>query len=155
MVNSELKISHRAMLDQYVEDIKNNKNSSYMLTIARDGEDPVRTIIFYTNSIDAAEAYNKYTDWGFARNFLTVRLYEPNGVVNEKILKRNQAGECTFIRQDYISMQNALLKIKNNIDKNIYDSLCLDIMQIFAKDSWRFDPERFLKDLGIEYKLQS
>ena len=126
-----------------------------MLTIARDGEDPVRTIIFYTNAIDAAEAYNKYTDWGFARNFLTVRLYEPNGVVNEKILKRNQAGECTFIRQDYISMQSILLKIKNNIDKNIYDSLCLDIMQIFAKDSWRFDPERFLKDLGIEYKLQS
>ena len=143
------------MVDQYIEDIKNNKNSSYMLTIARDGEDPVRTIIFYTNAIDAAEAYNKYTDWGFARNFLTVRLYEPNGVVNEKILKRNQAGECTFIRQDYISMQSILLKIKNNIDKNIYDSLCLDIMQIFAKDSWRFDPERFLKDLGIEYKLQS
>ena len=155
MVNSELKISHRVMVDQYIEDIKNNKNSSYMLTIARDGEDPVRTIIFYTNAIDAAEAYNKYTDWGFARNFLTVRLYEPNGVVNEKILKRNQAGECTFIRQDYISMQSILLKIKNNIDKNIYDSLCLDIMQIFAKDSWRFDPERFLKDLGIEYKLQS
>ena len=143
------------MVDQYIEDIKNNKNSSYMLTIARDGEDPVRTIIFYTNAIDAAEAYNKYTDWGFARNFLTVRLYEPNGVVNEKILKRNQAGECTFIRQDYISMQSILLKIKNNIDKNIYDSLCLDIMQIFAKDSWRFDTERFLKDLGIEYKLQS
>ena len=70
-------------------------------------------------------------------------------------MKRNQAGECTFIRQDYISMQSILLKIKNNIDKNIYDSLCLDIMQIFAKDSWRFDPERFLKDLGIEYKLQS
>ena len=84
MVNSELKISHRVMVDQYIEDIKNNKNSSYMLTIARDGEDPVRTIIFYTNAIDAAEAYNKYTDWGFARNFLTVRLYEPNGVVNEK-----------------------------------------------------------------------
>ena len=143
------------MVDQYLEDIKNNKNFSYMLTIARDGEDPVRTIIFYTNAIDAAEAYNKYTDWGFARNFLTVRLYEPNGVVNEKILKRNQAGECTFIRQDYISMQNILLKIKNNIDKNIYDNLCLDIMQIFAKDSWRFDPERFLKDLGIEDKLQS
>lgn len=155
MVNSELKISHRVMVDQYIEDIKNNKNSSYMLTIARDGEDPVRTIIFYTNAIDAAEAYNKYTDWGFARNFLTVRLYEPNGVVNEKILKRNQAGECTFIRQDYISMQNVLLKIKNTIDKNIYDSLCLDIMQIFAKDSWRFDPERFLKNLDIEYKLQS
>lgn len=155
MVNSELKIGHKLMVDQYLEDIKNNKNFSYMLTIARDGEDPVRTIIFYTNAIDAAEAYNKYTDWGFARNFLTVRLYEPNGVVNEKILKRNQAGECTFIRQDYISMQNILLKIKNNIDKNIYDNLCLDIMQIFAKDSWRFDPERFLKDLGIEDKLQS
>ena len=155
MVNSELKPSHKIMVDQYIEDVKNNKNSSYMLTIARDGEEPVRTIIFYTNAIEAAEAYNKYTDWGFARNFLTVRLYEPNGVVNEKVLKRNQAGECTFIRQDYIDMQNSLLKVKDSINKDVYDSLCIEIMTIFAKDSWRFDPERFLKNLDVEYKIQS
>lgn len=155
MVNSELKPSHKIMVDEYIEDVKNNKNSSYMLTIARDGEEPVRTIIFYTNAIEAAEAYNKYTDWGFARNFLTVRLYEPNGVVNEKILKRNQAGECTFIRQDYIDMQNSLLKVKDSINKDVYDSLCIEIMTIFAKDSWRFDPERFLKNLDVEYKIQS
>jgi len=155
MVNSELKPSHKIMVDKYIEDVKNNKNSSYMLTIARDGEEPVRTIIFYTNAIEAAEAYNKYTDWGFARNFLTVRLYEPNGVVNEKILKRNQAGECTFIRQDYIDMQNSLLKVKDSINKDVYDSLCIEIMTIFAKDSWRFDPERFLKNLDVEYKIQS
>ena len=155
MVNSELKPSHKIMVDEYIEDVKNNKNSSYMLTIARDGEEPVRTIIFYTNAIEAAEAYNKYTDWGFARNFLTVRLYEPNGVVNEKILKRNQAGECTFIRQDYIDMQNSLLKVKDSINKDVYDSLCIEIMTIFAKDSWRFDPERFLKNLDVQYKIQS
>ena len=155
MVNSELKPSHKIMVDKYIENVKNNKNSSYMLTIARDGEEPVRTIIFYTNAIEAAEAYNKYTDWGFARNFLTVRLYEPNGVVNEKILKRNQAGECTFIRQDYIDMQNSLLKVKDSINKDVYDSLCIEIMTIFAKDSWRFDPERFLKNLDVEYKIQS
>jgi len=155
MVNSELKPSHKIMVDEYIEDVKNNKNSSYMLTIARDGEEPVRTIIFYTNAIEAAEAYNKYTDWGFARNFLTVRLYEPNGVVNEKILKRNQAGECTFIRQDYVDMQNSLLKVKDSINKDVYDSLCIEIMTIFAKDSWRFDPERFLKNLDVQYKIQS
>lgn len=155
MVNSELKPSHKLMVDQYIEDVKNNNASAYMLTIARDGEQPVRTIIFYTNAIEAAEAYNKYTDWGFAKNFLTVRLYEPNGVVNEKVLKRNQAGECTFIRKDYYDIQKILFETKNYIDKNIYDKLCISIMAVFAKDNWRFNPERFLKDLDVDHTLNS
>ena len=114
-----------------------------------------RSIIFYENAIDAAEAYNKYTDWGFARNFLTVHLYEPSGKINKKVLMRNQAGDCTFIRQDYIDIKDILLSYKDKIDKKVYNELCIKIMTVFAKDNWRFSPERFLQDLGLDYKLQS
>lgn len=145
----QLKPQHQDMVDAYLNNVKNKTESSYMLTIARDGEEPVRTIIYYTNAIDAAEAYNRYQDWGFARQYLTVKLYEPSGVVNEKILKRNQAGECTFVRQDYIEAQKILYKFKDYMEKDQYVSLVKDFMTLFAKDSWRFDPDRFLKDAGI------
>lgn len=148
-MNEQLKPQHQVMVDEYINNIKNKTESSYMLTIARDGEEPVRTIIYYTNAIEAAEAYNKYQDWGFAYKYLTVRLYEPSGVVNEKILKRNQAGECTFVRQDYIEAQKILHKVKDHMEKDKYVSLVKDFMTLFAKDSWRFDPDRFLKDAGI------
>lgn len=149
MVNSDLRPEHEIMVDQYIQDTKNKTASAYMLTVARDGESPVRTIIFYTNAIEAAEAYNKYTDWGFAKNFLTVRLYEPNGVINEKILKRNQAGECTFVRQDYVEAQKIISKAKDSLPEEKYKDLVIDFMNLFAKDSWRFDPDRFLKDAGV------
>ena len=142
------------MVEEYCESVKNKTADSYMLTIARDGESPVRTIIFFQNSIEAAEAYNKYFDWGFARNYLTVTLYEPSGKINEKILKRNQAGESTFIRQDYIDVENILLNFKDKIETNVYDDLGFKIMKVFAKDSWRFDPERFLEILGINKNIE-
>ena len=149
MIGSDLRPEHDLMVDKYIEETKNKKTSTYMLTIARDGESPVRTIIFYSNAIEAAEAYNKYIDWGFAKQYLTVKLYEPNGVINEKILKRNQAGECTFIRQDYIEAQKILSKFKDHMELEKYTQLVKDFMTLFAKDSWRFDPDRFLKEAGI------
>jgi hypothetical protein len=149
-----LKPSHLLMVEEYCESVKNKTADSYMLTIARDGESPVRTIIFFQNAIEAAEAYNKYFDWGFARNYLTVTLYEPSGKINEKILKRNQAGESTFIRQDYIDIENILLNFKDKIETSVYDDLGFKIMTVFAKDSWRFDPERFLEILGIEKDIE-
>jgi hypothetical protein len=148
-MSEQLKSIHQEMVDDYIDRVKNKTESSYMLTIARDGESPVRTIIYYTNSIEASEAYNKYQDWGFARNYLTVKLYEPNGIVNEKVLKRNQAGECTFVRQDYIEAQKILSKTKPYLSKENYEILIKDFMILFAKDSWRFDPDRFLKDAGV------
>ena len=149
-----LKPEHNDLVSEYINSVNNKTQTSYMLTIARDGEDPVRTIIYYSNAIEAAEAYNKYTDWGFARNFLTVKLYEPNGVVNQKVLKRNQAGECTFVRQDYIEAQKILFNVKEHLDSKQYESLIKDFMTLFAKDNWRFDPDRFLKDSGILGKAQ-
>ena len=146
----QLKPSHKTLIDEYVMSVVNKTQTSYMLTIARDGEDPARTIIYYANAIEAAEAYNKYTDWGFAKNYLTVRLYEPNGIVNQKVLKRNQAGECTFVRQDYVEAQKILLKVKGHLSLEVYTQLVKDFTTLFAKDSWRFDPDRFLQNAGLD-----
>jgi len=154
-IKSELKPDHKILVDDYVKRVNEKTQNVYMLTIARDGEEPARSILYYSNAIDASSAYNKYTDWGFAKNFLTVTLYEPSGIVNQKILKRDQAGECTFVRKDYYDIQKILFGVKDSIDKKVYNKLCIDIMTVFAKDNWRFNPERFLNDLGIEYNLNS
>lgn len=153
-MSGELNLQHNDMVKDYLNSIKDNKNNPYMLTIARDGEEPVRSILFYQNSVDAAAAYNKYTDWGFAKNYLTVCLYEPSGVVNKKILKRDQAGECTFIKEDYVKTTEIIKSIKSKIDKDVYEEIGIKFMKLFAKDNWRFDPDRFLKNLEIENKYE-
>jgi len=150
-MGSDLKQSHKDMVESY---LSNKDNKIYMLTIARDGEDPVRSILFYQNSIEAAAAYNKYTDWGFAKNYLTVCLYEPSGVVNKKILKRDQSGECTFVKEDYVKATEIIKSIKSKIDKEVYEELGIKFMRLFAKDNWRFNPDRFLKNLEIESKYE-
>ena len=152
-MSSELKLEHVDMVNEYLQKTKNNSQDVYMLTIARDGEYPVRSILFFGNVVDAVEGFNKYKDWGFAKNYLTVSLYEPNGKINTKVLKRNQAGESTFIKNDYIEISNILKSFKDKINYVFYKDLCIRIMTVFSKDNWRFDPERFLKDLGIEEKM--
>ena len=149
-MSEQLKPEHSKMVDEYLESVKNNSTNVYMLTIARDGESPVRSIIFFTNAIEAAEAYNMYNDWGFAKNYLTIRLYEPSGNINEKIFKINQAGDTNFLIKNYIDITNILLEIKPFISKEIYEDACIKIMTSFAKDNWRFDPERFMINLGID-----
>jgi hypothetical protein len=143
------------MVSEYLKNVNEKKANAYMLTISRDGEDPVRTIIFYNNAIEAAEAYSMYNDWGFAKKYLTVTLYEPSGVINQKIFKRNQAGDPTFLRHNYYDMTEALLQIKPLVDKDTYEEVCLKITSSFSKDNWRFNPERFLEALGIENTLKS
>jgi len=150
---SSLKPEHIDMVEQYLKSVKDKSSNAYMLTIARDGEDPVRTIIFYQNAIEAAEAYNMYNDWGFAKQYLTVKLYEPSGKINEKVFKRNQAGDPTFLRQNYVDISNVLIALKPLLEESVYQKACIDVCTSFAKDNWRFDPERFLNNLGIDIKL--
>ena len=127
-----------------------------MLTISRDGESPERSIYFFNNAIEAVGNYNRYQDWGFAKNFLTVTLYEPNGKIESKILKRPKAGESTFIRKDYIKAGKILKNIKKYLPQDIYINLINDFSELFSKDNQRFDPERFFKDLitDSEYSIK-
>jgi hypothetical protein len=154
-MNSELNPEHQNMVDNYINGVNNKNINHYMLTIARDGESPVRSILFFTSAIEAAEAYNMYSDWGFAKEYLTVKLYEPTGKINEKILKRNQAGDPTFLRQNYIDVASVLNDLKPLLQQEVYESSCIKIMESFAKDNWRFNPERFLNILGINKTLKS
>ncbi len=149
----QLKQEHGDVVANYLQDVERKNANSYMLTISRDGESPVRTIIFYDNALDASEAYNMYKDWGFAKQYLTVTLYEPSGKVNQKVFKRNQAGDPTFLRQNYYDIIDVLNELKPMIPQDIYDISCKKIAESFAKDNWRFDPERFLKSVGSEIVL--
>ena len=153
-LEGQLKQEHSDVVADYIRDVQSKKSNAYMLTISRDGETPVRTIIFYNNAIEAAEAYNMYNDWGFAKQYLTVTLYEPNGVVNQKVFKRNQAGDPTFLRQNYYDFSNILKTLKPHLEKELYEDACIKAATSFAKDNWRFDPDRFLNDLQVSKKTE-
>jgi predicted phosphatase len=80
------------MVKKYVsETYTEAKNTGYMLTSTRDNDDDC-AIYFYDNAVEAVNAFNRYVDWGFAKDFLTIRLYEPTGNINQKVLKRATGG---------------------------------------------------------------
>lgn len=147
---NDLNQTHTAIVQEFKEKASSGKGDSYMLTIARDGESPVRSIYFYDNAVDAAKGYEAYQDWGFAKDFLTVELYEPTGRVHSKVLRRPRGGECVFHREQYHQITEILLKIKDSVDNDAWDYLTLELARIFSKDNQRFNEERFLSALKTE-----
>jgi hypothetical protein len=150
---NELNPTHSDIVNDYIKNSKEGKVAHYMITVARDGEQPVRSIISFDNVEQAIEGYEMYQDAGFAKDYLTVSLYQPSGMVTTKVLKRNHAGDPSFVRQNYIDTVDALHKVKDKLDKEDYEELCIKIVTSFAKDNWRFSADRFLKQLEIERKL--
>lgn len=144
------KPNHNDMINDYIKNAKDGKVGHYMITVSRDGESPVRSIISFDNVEQAVEGYEMYQDAGFAKEYLTVSLYQPSGMINTKVLKRNHAGDPSFVRQNYIDTVEALHLVKDKLNKEDYEELCIKIVTSFAKDNWRFNPERFLKQLEIE-----
>jgi hypothetical protein len=145
---NKLNLVHADMVQEFKDKTAKGTVDSYMLTIARDGESPVRSIYFYDNAIDAATGYAAYTDWGFAKDFLTVELYEPTGRVHSKVLRRPRGGECTFVRQDYNDAAAILLALNGTIEQDHYNYLVYEFGKLFSKDNQRFDHKRFLVNLG-------
>ena len=144
---------HFEIVNDYIKNSKEGKIDHYMITVSRDGESPVRSIISFDNLEQALEGYEMYQDAGFAKDYLTVSMYEPSGKINTKVLKRNHAGDPSFVRQNYIDTVDALHKVKDKLNKEDYEDLCIKIVTSFAKDNWRFSADRFLKQLEIERKL--
>jgi hypothetical protein len=136
------------MVADYRARVVNKTADSYMLTVARDGESPARSIYFYGDAIDAATGYAAYTDWGFAKDFLTVELYEPTGRVHTKVLRRPRGGECTFIREDYHKASQILKSVVGRIPSDSHQYLAVEFAKLFSKDNQRFDASRFLVELG-------
>ena len=150
---SELNMTHDDMVNEYLKNAKEGKVGHYMITVSRDGESPVRSIISFDNNTQANEGYEMYQDAGFAKDYLTVSLYEPSGNVRTKVLKRNHAGDPSFVRQNYIDTVEALHGLKDKLSKEDYEEVCIKIVTSFAKDNWRFSADRFLKQLEIEREL--
>ena len=150
---SELNHSHTDIVNDYIANSKMGKTSHYIITVSRDGESPVRSVISFDNLEQALEGYEMYQDAGFAKDYLTVSMYEPSGKINTKVLKRNHAGDPSFVRQNYIDTVDALHKVKDKLNKEDYEDLCIKIVTSFAKDNWRFSADRFLKQLEIEREL--
>jgi hypothetical protein len=150
---NEINLKHEDIVNDYIKKSQNGEINHYMITVSRDGEYPVRSIISFDNLNQALEGYDMYQDAGFAKEYLTVSLYEPSGKINTKILRRNHAGDPSFVRQNYIDTVNALYEVKDKLNKEDYENLCMKIVTSFAKDNWRFDPARFLKQLEIEREL--
>lgn len=140
-------------LNEYIKDSKEGKINHYIITVSRDGENPPRSLMSFDTKKEALEGYEKYQDAGFARDYITVSLYEPDGKITTKNLRRNHAGEPSFVRQNYIDTVEALHEIKDKLEKKDYEDLCIKIVTSFAKDNWRFSAERFLKQLEIEREL--
>jgi hypothetical protein len=55
----------------------------YKVTCAYDGE-PSHFSIEFDNALDAVNSYRSFIDWGFAKEFSTVNLSEPNGKMHTK-----------------------------------------------------------------------
>ena len=149
---SQLRPENIDIVNNFVQEHK-NAPAGYMLTISRDGESPVRSIYNFHHMLDAAAAYNKYIDWGFAKEYLTITLYGPGGKLAEKVLKRPDGGtqgDCTFIRQDYIDAEKILLKYKNKIMEDDYKLLVKDFAGLFSRDNIRFDVSRFFRECQTE-----
>lgn len=147
-MNSELNNAHLNIVAEYVEKSKRKEVDHYMLTIARDGEQPVRSIYFYGTALEAAKGYEAYQDWGFAKDYLTVELYEPNGQIHSKVLRRPRGGECVFERVQYYQISDILNATKPKVDEETFNYLAYEFAKLFSKDNQRFNPERFLETLG-------
>lgn len=148
ILTSELKSQHVDMVQEYKDSVARRAATSYMLTIARDGESPARSIYFYGTALDAVVGYDAYQDWGFAKEFLTVELYEPTGLVHSKVLRRPKGGECVFVRQDYYDATEIIQKLNGQIPEQHYNYLVYEFGKLFSKDNQRFNHDRFLENLG-------
>jgi hypothetical protein len=124
--------------------------SRYRVTIFRDDEVQARSIYRYDNVIDAVNCYNRYTDWGFAKNYLRVVLSGEKEQYGEKILRRPSGGECTFIREDYVKAQKILLSYKDKMKYEDYQSLIKNFAELFSRDNIRFDVSRFFRECQCE-----
>jgi hypothetical protein len=143
-----LNLKNADIVKEYLQSVDDNQCESYMITISRDGEYPERSVIFYKSAIDAVKVYESYKDWGFAKKYLTVKLYEPNGNVNEKILKRPPGIDPRFKRKEYIQISKIIKKLKEKTEKESYDKFVIEIARIFSRDNPRFDENRFFNNTG-------
>jgi hypothetical protein len=126
--------------------------TNYKITVAYD-EQPAHFTFSYGDELQAHTEFAKYTDWGFAKEYLTVTMYGPGGQLAQKILRRSSGGtqgDCTFVREDYIKAESIILKYKSDMQEDKYKNLVKDFAGLFSRDNIRFDVGRFFKATECE-----
>lgn len=131
-----------------VSDYLSDRDNKFMLTIARDGETPPRSIYFFADKPQSFEAYERYTNFGFATRFLEVNLYEPTGESHYKRLYRPPAGECSYVKENYVAATELILSFKDTISDDQYSRLVEGFALIFSQDNIRFNSKRFFEGLN-------
>jgi hypothetical protein len=61
----------------------------YSVTSTNDNDFNAKWIGRYDNALEAVNVYNAMVDYGFAQEYRTVNLSEPNGKMHTKIFYRN------------------------------------------------------------------
>jgi hypothetical protein len=61
----------------------------YSVTSTNDNDFNAKWIGRYDNALEAVNVYNSMVDYGFAQEYRTVNLSEPNGKMHTKIFYRN------------------------------------------------------------------
>jgi hypothetical protein len=61
----------------------------YSITATYDGDKSPHWIGRYDNALEAVNNFNKFIDYGFANEYLTVNLSEPNGKMHTKVFYAN------------------------------------------------------------------
>ena len=143
----ELLPQHQDRVEEYLLKTRSS-DGGYLLATSRDGQLPPRSIYYFDNAITASEAYARYTDWGFAKEYLTVWLYEPGGIVNSKVLKRPPAGECSYVKKNYVESSALLKSFKGSMAEEDHLSLVKGFALIFSHDNIRFNAQRFFEYSG-------
>ena len=61
----------------------------YAVTSTYDGKPHYSWTGRYDNALEAVNVYNSFIDYGFAHQYRTINLSEPNGKMHTKIFYRN------------------------------------------------------------------
>lgn len=61
----------------------------YAVTTTNDNETKPSWVGRYDNALEAVNVYNACVDYGFANEYRTINLSEPNGKMHTKIFYRN------------------------------------------------------------------
>ena len=62
---------------------------TYAVTTTNDNDAQAKWIGRFDNALEAVNCFNTFVDHGFADEYRTVNLSEPNGKMHTKILYRN------------------------------------------------------------------
>ena len=137
------------VVEDYIKDVKNQTCNRFIITITRDWDEAPTSIYTFYSALKAVEAYQCYNNFGFAKEYLTIKLYSPNGDIDEKKFYRPPAGESSYIKENYKNSVEAIKSIKDEVSESSYFKLVNGIAKSYSIDNIRFNAKRVFEDCGL------